>query len=325
MKKIYFAKLFVGILLFCLIFIQVGILENIFDLLFRISYLGIFFVAIMPIPLVFASCLKWKLLLEYRDIIVNIISLCKYYTIGFFFNNFLPSSIGGDTARSYLVGAKIGSQSESLAAVVLERLSGLFTLVALAILGFALTPAVHDDLLVAGCILILAGGCIVIGAVIWMPPRLIAPIEGWALKLPVFGRVMALFIKMRTAMQGFWQKPKVVWLTLLYSLGYHALTVLNVYVSAIVLGIDVQFIHLCAVTPIILAIAALPTTPGSLGVWEWAYSILLLPIGAAFEEGLAIALLLRGQLLFASLLGGFLYMLEKRQSPGSDEIRTADE
>lgn len=238
----------------------------------------------------------------------------KYYTIGFFFSNFLPSNIGGDAARSYLVGENIGSQSESLAAVVLERLSGLFTLVALAVLGFALTPEVHDDLLVVGSILILAAGCITIGVVLWAPSFLIAPIETRIAKLPLLGRVMALFIKMRLAMQDFWKAPKVVWLTLFYSLGFHALTILNVYVSALVLGIDIHFIHLCAVTPIILAIAALPTTPGGLGVWEWVYSILLLPIGATFEEGLAIALVLRGQHLFASMLGGGLYILEKRQN-----------
>jgi len=68
------------------------------------------------------------------------------------------------------------------------------------------------------------------------------------------------------------------------------------------------------VTPIILVISTLPTTPGSLGVWEWAYSVLLLPIGAQLEHGLAIALLLRGQLLITSLVGGVLHLFEARTS-----------
>lgn len=319
MKKIYALKLFIGMLLIFLLISKADLFGSVLEIFTQLDYYDVAIVALMPAPLILMSCVKWQLLLSYRKISVRMISLTRYYIIGFFFNNFLPSSIGGDAARSYLVGENIGSQSESLAAVVLERLSGLFTLFALAAVGYALTPRVHDDPLVAGSILILAFGCIAIGTALWAPSSVIEPIETIAAKLPVVRKVMALFVKMRVAMPGFWNAPKVVFLTLLYSLGFHALTILNVFVTALVLGIDLSFVHLCVVTPIILAIAAIPTTPGGLGVWEWAYSILLLPIGATFEEGLAIALVLRGQHLFASMLGGFLYLLEKRQNTSLEE------
>ncbi|MEO1308389.1 MAG: lysylphosphatidylglycerol synthase transmembrane domain-containing protein [Pseudomonadota bacterium] len=312
---IFLAKLVFGLILIVVLLLQGDVLSDTLAVLAQLDALGILLVLLMPIPLVWASCVKWQLLLRYRDIEVGLGPLMRFYTVGYFFNNFLPSSLGGDAARSYLVGKRIGSQTESLAAVILERLTGLVTLVALAFIGYIATPAIHDDVLVTGSLAILGAGCGVLIGLIWAPARLVRPVETRLVKVPVVGKVVAKLSQMRDAMQSFWAEPKVVGLTALYSFGYHALTVVNVYVAARVLGIDVSFIGLCAVTPIILVIAALPTTPGSIGVWEWAYSVLLLPIGAALEQGLAIALVLRGQLLFTSLVGGVLYLAERRQDP----------
>ncbi|MBM7068064.1 lysylphosphatidylglycerol synthase transmembrane domain-containing protein [Actibacterium sp. 188UL27-1] len=323
-SQLFFAaKLLLGFALIAVLLMQGDVLQQTLQVLSQLDLIGVALVLLMPIPLVWASCIKWQLLLNYRDIRVGLAPLMRFYTVGYFFNNFLPSSLGGDAARSYLVGKRIGSQTESLAAVVLERLTGLVTLVALAFIGFVATPAIHGDVLVTGSLTILGVGCVVLMALIWAPQRLVGPLETGLVRVPLVGKVVAKLSQMRAAMQTFWGAPRVVGLSLLYSFGYHALTVVNVYVAARVLGIEVSFIGLCAVTPIILVIAALPTTPGSIGVWEWAYSVLLLPIGAELEQGLAIALVLRGQLLFASLVGGVLYLAERR-APAPQDLEKAD-
>lgn len=322
-QLIFAAKLVFGLALIALLLMQGDILQETLAVLSQLDLLGVLLVLLMPVPLVWASCVKWRLLLNYREIHVGLGALMRFYTVGYFFNNFLPSSLGGDAARSYLVGKRIGSQTESLAAVVLERLTGLVTLVALAFVGYLATPAIHDDVLVTGSLMILGAGCVVLIALIWAPQPVVGPLEAALVKVPLLGKVIAKLAQMRAAMQTFWGAPRVVGLSVLYSFGYHALTVVNVYVAARVLGIDVSFIGLCAVTPIILVIAALPTTPGSIGVWEWAYSVLLLPLGAELEQGLAIALVLRGQLLFTSLVGGVLYLAERRV-PGPTDLGKAD-
>jgi len=311
---LFVAKLIVGIGLLALLMSQVATLQETLDVLGRLNMFGIVVVLLVPIPLIWMSCLKWHLLLSYRDVHVRIGMLMKFYTVGYFFNNFLPSSVGGDAARSYFVGKRIKSQTESLAAVVLERLTGLVTLIALAVIGFMATPVIHGDLLVTGPLTILTVGCLVAMGVLWAPAPFAARLGAWADRLPLLGKIIAKLIQMRAALQGFWSAPRIVGLTCLYSFGYHGLTVLNVWVVATVLGLELDFLSLCAVTPIILVIAAVPTTPGSIGVWEWAYSVLLLPVGADLEQGLAIALVLRAQLLVFSVLGGILYLFERNTS-----------
>ena len=318
-KPILFSlKLLFGLSLIVLLLVQGDVWQQTTEILARISLFGLMVVLLIPIVLVWASCLKWRLLLRYRDIHVSLISLMRYYTIGFFFSNFFPSSLGGDIARSYLVGRRIGSQTESLASVVLERLTGLLTLVGLAVLGFAVTPAVQDNLLVSGSIAIMAAGCLVLVCLIWMPEAMAAPLRRTADGIPVINRLARKIEEMRIAMTTFWGERRIVALAFLYSLLYHMLTIVNIYVTGMALGIEMDIVALCAVAPIILVIAALPTTPGGIGVWEWAYSVLLLPIGAELEQGLAIALVLRVQLLVASLLGGLFYVTDGGGRIGTD-------
>lgn len=315
-------KLIIGLALIALLLFQGDIWRQTTSILMELTLGGFAVVLLVPVVLIWASCLKWRLLLRYRGIDMSLISLMLYYTMGYFFNNFLPSSVGGDVARSYLVGRRIGSQTESLAAVVLERLIGLLTLVGLAAIGFALTPALHGDLLVAGSIAIMLAGCAVLMALIWMPDPVARPMLGYIDTVPLVRRPIRKIEGMRRAMETFWGRPRIVGLSFLYSLLYHLLTVVNIYVTGWALGVDLDIVSLSAVAPIILVIAALPTTPGGIGVWEWAFSVLLLPIGTGLEQGLAIALVLRAQLLITSLLGGVLYLLDGRAPiPGQGAVR----
>lgn len=310
-RLLFGLKLLVGIGMLAVLLLQGDTFVQTLGVLDALNIGGVVLIALLPVVLVWASCLKWRLLLDYRGVSVNILTLMRYYTVGYWFNNFFPSSVGGDAARSYLVGKRIGSQVESFASVVLERLTGLVTLVLLAVLGYIGTPAIHSDPVVWVSLLIMTAGCTAISLLVWGPDRFIPGPDSAVGRIGLVRKILARVTKVRAAMVTFWQNPKVVQLAAGYSFLYHALTVLNVYVAAWALGVELSFIGLCVVTPIILVVAALPTTPGSIGVWEWAYSILLIPIGAELEQGLAIGLVLRAQLLFASFVGGVLYVTDK--------------
>ena len=53
---------------------------------------------------VFVSARKWLVLVRAQDIKAGYGELFASYLTGLFFNNFLPSSIGGDAARARAVG-----------------------------------------------------------------------------------------------------------------------------------------------------------------------------------------------------------------------------
>jgi uncharacterized membrane protein YbhN (UPF0104 family) len=77
------------------------------------------------------SVTKWQLLLYAKKINLSWIELWHAYWAGLFFNNFLPSSIGGDALRIIWVGKSRGDSSGAAASVIVERIlatAGIITL-----------------------------------------------------------------------------------------------------------------------------------------------------------------------------------------------------
>lgn len=82
---------------------------------------------LIPVMLV-VSCLKWKMVLDLNSKKIPIFTLIRIYMIGYLFSNLLPSTVGGDVARSYYSGKIINNQSFSAIAIFIERFSGVFLL-----------------------------------------------------------------------------------------------------------------------------------------------------------------------------------------------------
>ncbi|NNE44176.1 MAG: flippase-like domain-containing protein, partial [Gemmatimonadetes bacterium] len=70
---------------------------------------------------------RWHLLLRSQKRIVGVFYLFGSYLVGLFFNNFLPSTIGGDVIRAMSAKKKGGgTMTEGLTVVLVERMIGLF-------------------------------------------------------------------------------------------------------------------------------------------------------------------------------------------------------
>lgn len=79
------------------------------------------------------SAVKWGMLLRSRGHRLTLARLTRHYMVGFFFNNFLPTSVGGDVVRAWEAGRDLEEMPEAAASVVAERL--------IASVGLALTAA----------------------------------------------------------------------------------------------------------------------------------------------------------------------------------------
>ena len=83
--------------------------------------------------------LRWKILLRGQDVHSTFGQLFTFYVMAAFFNNFLPSTIGGDTVRVIESKKLIGSTTTSVMVVIIERLTGLMALVLIAATGLIIT------------------------------------------------------------------------------------------------------------------------------------------------------------------------------------------
>ncbi|NCC93999.1 MAG: flippase-like domain-containing protein, partial [Opitutae bacterium] len=83
--------------------------------------------------MVAASTWKWWYLLRKQGHPLPFRHLYRWYFIGYFYSNFLPSNVGGDVARAWLAGRRCGSGSAALISIFAERFTGSLVLLALAL------------------------------------------------------------------------------------------------------------------------------------------------------------------------------------------------
>lgn len=120
---------------------------------------------------------RWQVLLHLHGRELSFRNLNRIVWIGFFLNQGLPSSIGGDVYRVYVLSRHLNSTAVSLMSVFIERLYGFFSFAIIAsfamLIQFRQFP--HASLWKAGWIALMMTGVAVGGLVVLraLPPTLI--------------------------------------------------------------------------------------------------------------------------------------------------------
>src|SRR4029077_16136792 len=78
---------------------------------------------------------RWNLLLKTQHVEIGFRSLVGSFLIATYFNNFLPSNIGGDVVRIGDTGRHMKSKTLAATIVLMDRILGLIALVFVAALG----------------------------------------------------------------------------------------------------------------------------------------------------------------------------------------------
>lgn len=253
------------------------------------------------------SCLRWQVLLRARGIRVSVHRLVFYYTIGYFFSSFLPSMFGGDIVRSYIVGRRIRSQVEAFASVFMERLTGLTGLVLVASAATVLNArTLREAGLLPWMISIFAGFCVFILLVF---NRTFVERLGGLVRDGRLARARDKFLAFHDAVLSFRAEKGVIALALLHSVLFQFLTSVNTWIVCRALCLDIRFLDIMVVVPIILLICAIPVTPNAAGIWELAFTVFFSRLGYDRSTGANIALVLRAKNIVVALLGGLFYAL----------------
>lgn len=97
----------------------------------------------LPIALLFIligtyiSSLRWQAILRATNVDLPSKNLFSYYLKGYFYNNFLPTQMGGDVYKAAAVGSHLKDQSVGFFSVFMDRFSGLLILLTLALFGIS--------------------------------------------------------------------------------------------------------------------------------------------------------------------------------------------
>lgn len=275
--------------------------------------------------MIWVSCLKWRLFLRSSGSDASLLRLMKYYLIGYFFNLFTPSFIGGDVARSYQLGHHLGRQKDAFVSTYLERFTGLLAMVGLGVLFVSLGVEVTAGLEWAIALLGVATAGLALVTFSRQASSVARQLSVSSVRRigqPKFSeRLERLWRRMDDAFTVTRQRKSLLVASLGLSLVFHVLTVVNTYVAARAIGWEnPPFAGLFVVVPLVLIVGMVPVTPSGIGIQEGAFLFFLQRIGATSAQGLMVGLLLRAKVVILGLIGGIIFAMEpSRQGSGSHE------
>jgi hypothetical protein len=250
---------------------------------------------------------RWDRLLRAQHVEVARRTLTESIWVSMFFNNFLPSNIGGDVVRIKDTAPAAGSKTLATTVVLVDRALGLTALLVVAATG-ALAAWLSGTYVPGSRWLWLACGLIVAAAilVIAMPDfvgHLLAPAR--ALNRPwVTERAQRLedavlrFGKAPSVLVGAFGAAIVVQLTVV---AFYLLTAK---------GLSVQLPTLlgAVLIPVSLAVQLAPISINGFGVREAVFAFFFRRFGLPADAAVALSLVSTGMVMGLSLVGGLLFV-----------------
>jgi uncharacterized protein (TIRG00374 family) len=250
---------------------------------------------------------RWDRLLRAQHVEVTKTRLAESIWVSMFFNNFLPSNIGGDVVRITDTAPAAGSKTLATTVVLVDRALGLTALLVVAAVG-ALIAWLTGMSVPGARWLWLACGALVAAAilVIAMPEfvgHLLAPVR--ALNKPwVTKRAQRL----EEAVMRFGKAPRVL------AGAFGAAIVVQITVVAFYLltakGLSVPLPLLlgAVLIPVSLAVQMAPISINGFGVREAVFAFFFRRFGLPAEAAVALSLVSAGMVMGLSLVGGLLFV-----------------
>ena len=261
---------------------------------FRSADLRFVLLAMALNPLAYlASVRRWRLLIRAQGGDAELSYLLRSFLTGVFFNNLLPSTVGGDAVRA-LDTARLGVGKVKGAAIVfVDRFVGL-----LALMLFA------------------TAGLLASGRLATRVPALSAWVLGGAAALGVLAALLFLpFARSRLGdLVSFQGKGGVLGRAFAWSLLLQTQVVLNGYLLARALRVSVPLPYFFLIVPLALFAMMLPVSINGIGVRESAWAFFLAPFGVPAATAVAVAWLDYGLLLGQAAVGGVVYLRGRRRT-----------
>ena len=307
-KLSFFLRLIVGLSLIFFIFSKVEWSEFI-SIVTRINPIYICIpIILFFFPGVWSSVLKWKQLLSIHGIDMPFKQLYLYYLIGIFFNNFLPTTVGGDISRVHYLNHGINKPAEITSSIIVERLTGVIALVFLTLFSIMLEISFifeHPSLLYAVSIFF-----IILSSIFFIYKYI--NFEKYIPKFKCLSNTKTKIIELYDAIYYYHHNKRVLWMAFLLSIIFILIGVLSTYLYFLSLDIKIPILKLLLIYTIVQLLGLLPISINSLGVTEGSYIILFGLIGISSIDALTVALLGRVLLMLVSLSGGGVFIFRDR-------------
>ncbi|MDO9541053.1 MAG: lysylphosphatidylglycerol synthase transmembrane domain-containing protein [Kiritimatiellia bacterium] len=254
---------------------------------------------------------RWKIILDAQGLRMAWSRVFCVSFIGQFFNSFMFGSTGGDLARAYYAAKETHhKKTEAAATVVIDRMVGLVVLNFIA--GVMLVARFdfyrqHWSTHLPALFMIGMIAATILAVLVVFNIRFF---KGW----PIFRFIehhptLGPFIRrMLISIYLYRRRTKILLKTAVFSFAIHFLIVVQCYCLGKSLQINISLLDYLTVIPLIISLAALPITPGGLGIREGLAVTMLGAMGVSASQALPLSLMLYFMSVILSLAGGFIFL-----------------
>jgi len=255
---------------------------------------------------IWITAVRWNTLLGTQKVNLGTTTLTLTVLIGFFFNNFLPTSIGGDVFRTYDAAKKANIPIETSASIIIvERFSGVISASTYAIIALFLgfTAIGNRSFIIPVIIFFII--CIIIAFLILNPS--ILRLNKLINKIKFLKKVKEKLANIYFTFLSFKKFKWVLVRVLIYSFLLQFAVILNYFLAAKSLGINLNLTAFIFIVPVVTIIAMVPISIGGIGIRENTLVFIITAMGVGSEQAAICALLIFLMLIFIGIIGGITY------------------
>ncbi len=246
---------------------------------------------------------RWRVLLRGLGVKPPFVLLLKLYLVGNFFNTVLPSGFGGDVVRVVEL-AQQNRQSAAVGTVIVDRLTGILSLMAL---GLVVLPFTHGlaPWLVWMFVIVAVGG--LLGGALLLEGRLLRRMTArlpQALSLAGQGKLADIY----AAVSG--SGARAIWEALALSTVFNLVNIAIYWLCGLAVGIDVSLGFYFVFVPLLSLTLLVPISVGGLGARDWVAQPLFGSVGVPDAVAAGMTLSVYAVTLAVGLIGLAIYLVE---------------
>jgi len=254
---------------------------------------------------------NWKFVLKSKAYQTPYFALLKLHFIGLFYNQILPTSIGGDIVKGFYLADAIKNRVEAFSSLLVVRILGFVSVLILLICGFLLQPSFFSGFNLSQGL----GMSAILIAIIFLAFYYFfksSAIARLIKRFHFFSNIAHKIEAFISALKAYYRKPNYVFAGLLLSFCTHSLVIMENFLIAKSLNIQVGLKFFIFAVPAIVVITLLPISISGLGIREGSFAFLFSLVGVGSSEAVAFSLVGYFILLSLGLLSGLIYVLAPR-------------
>lgn len=265
---------------------------------------------------------RWLLLVRAQGIELKLFPAVKLHFVGLFYNNAMPSSIGGDFLRAWYVSKHTDKRVEAALSVFVDRAMGLLGILLMAVFSYVFLlrgldlssmdakEASDAEVFSVVAKVGLAGTLIIILA--FLLGSLNPTFRSWskrAVKV-IWQKLCALARKGGDVVLVYWKRPWVLLVTLGLTLFLQSVTIWGFWILGRDLGIETELRYYFVIFPGMWVVGALPISIAGVGVLEGGIALLFSKLAQVpLAQGACLGLCQRFIWLISSVPGGIVHLM----------------